>query len=320
MSKFGSKEEIISEIQSLFTKMNSGDFHAEALETLVELTRELNERALILRYKAYEEKVFGVREVTPATEPEIEIPAVETPVPEIEITVPEENQLSFEQVEEEILAAENKIAEPVFGFDLFETDASPIFSPEIKSDSFSESQFNHAFSAPEEVEETIVPVTENIVSEPIVAVPEITSTTEPTEEVITPVYTTPVATEEVLPVTEEEIIPAPTETEAIATPAADAPDVFKHFQKSDNSVGSRLMSPKLHTLTGAFGLNEKLQCIRELFKGSSEAFNIAIEKLDQQSSFEDAKRYVAQIAQQNNWDIESNLTNEFLQKIERRFM
>ncbi len=95
-------------------------------------------------------------------------------------------------------------------------------------------------------------------------------------------------------------------------------DVFKNFQGLDS--GSRLMSPKIQSLVGAFGLNEKLQCIRELYNGSSDAFNQAIEKVDNQSDFVSAKEVLSQHAIENSWDLESNLVNEFLQKVERRFL
>jgi hypothetical protein len=80
------------------------------------------------------------------------------------------------------------------------------------------------------------------------------------------------------------------------------------------------MSSKLQTLVGCFGLNDKLQCIRELFQGSSESFNQAIDQLDNQPDFSAAKRVLAQYAQQYSWDLESNLTAEFIQKVERRYL
>lgn len=100
--------------------------------------------------------------------------------------------------------------------------------------------------------------------------------------------------------------------------SATTPDIFRNFQGLDS--GSRLMSPKIQTLVGAFGLNEKLQCIRELYNGSSEEFNQAIEILDNQTSFQAAKNVLSHDAVANAWDLDSNLVNEFLQKVERRFL
>ena len=75
MGNFISKEDILVEIAVLFKQMDNGNLSIEELEELVKLSRDLNERILILRYKAFEEKVFGVRPVAseiPETVEEIE--------------------------------------------------------------------------------------------------------------------------------------------------------------------------------------------------------------------------------------------------------
>jgi hypothetical protein len=97
-------------------------------------------------------------------------------------------------------------------------------------------------------------------------------------------------------------------------------DIFNRYSNtSDDSLSARLSASKLQTLVGSFGLNDKLQCIRELFGGSSEAFNQSINQLDNQTDFTAAKRVLDQLAQQFSWDLESNLTAEFIQKVERRY-
>lgn len=338
MSKFGSKEDILSAIQSLFDNIQSGRLSADEMESLVELTRELHERSLILRYKSYEEKIFGTQpetfetilektsaqETKPAVTPETVVEITPeptlipepTPVVEEEEIIEEAHSIGFEQVEEEILLAEAAPIQenPVFDFDMFEKAEEEIFTPEI---------------AEEKIEETIIPE--------VTIVPEIsetieTSETKPTE--VEEVQPAPQISfeEPAAPVVQEiakEEIPLPEELAIMNEPVIvpepepryeEQPDIFRKSTRSDDSLSSRLMSSKLETLVGAFGLNEKLQCIRELFKGSSEAFNQAIETLDQQESFANAKRVLAQYAQQNSWDLESNLTAEFIQKVERRFL
>ena len=64
MTKFESKEELIKGIESTFNLLDIGKLSMEDLENLVVQTKELYERAIILRFKAYEEKVFGeIKEV-----------------------------------------------------------------------------------------------------------------------------------------------------------------------------------------------------------------------------------------------------------------
>ena len=75
----------------------------------------------------------------------------------------------------------------------------------------------------------------------------------------------------------------------------------------------------MDTLVGSFGLNERLQYINELFDGSSEDFSNAVKTLDNQSSSQNAFLKVAEIGTLNNWDIQSETVEEFMQKIKRRY-
>ena len=60
------------------------------------------------------------------------------------------------------------------------------------------------------------------------------------------------------------------------------------FSMEDNSMSSNYQGAKIDTLIGAFGLNQKLLFINELFNGSSELFSDAIKILDAQSNFKEA--------------------------------
>lgn len=291
MSKFGSKEEILSSIQALFENIQSGSLTADEMESLVELTRELHERALILRYKSYEEKIFGIAPTKVEVQMEETFEEIEAAA-EVEEISEEPHILSFEEVEEEILEHEKQEVtndEPVFDFDMFEkAEEEDIFSPEM------------VIEPKPELEATIF---EEPISPETDVEPEVS---EPISEDAFEVESTPIFSE----------------PEPVEEPGAEVDtDIFNRYSSNtDDSLSSRLMSSKLHTLVGSFGLNDKLQCIRELFKGSSEAFNQAIEQLDNQADFSAAKRILAQFAQQYSWDLESNLTAEFIQKVERRYL
>jgi len=291
MSKFGSKEEILSSIQVLFENIQLGSLTADEMESLVELTRELHERALILRYKSYEEKIFGFE--VPQVEVQIEETIGEIEVAsDVEEISEEPHILSFEEVEEEILEHEKQEVvndEPVFDFDMFEKAEEEIFAPEMIIEPTIEIEESNIFEEP---------IEEEIQSDPEVLAPIADDTFEVES---TPIFSEP---------------------EPIVEPAPEVnTDIFNRYSNTaDDSLSSRLMSAKLQTLVGSFGLNDKLQCIRELFAGSSEAFNQAIEQLDNQADFTAAKRVLAQFAQQFSWDLESNLTAEFIQKVERRYL
>lgn len=292
MSKYGTMKEIAAQIQGLLEKMQLGRLNAAELEELVSLTRDLNEKVLIVRYKAYEQKVFGhtspveaaiVSEVVPEPEP--------TEEPEPEVQVMQEENTVIPEVE---IPAESG-EEPLFGFDLFAAADE-------------ETQSRDAFQIGEMVKEESIEIvsvehTEEVIEDNL---PEEEITIQ--EEVINRGETIQVVEE---PVKEREEAPVQQETPA--------QDIFKHFRTIDESA-SPFMNPKIATLTTAFGLNERLQCVRELFQGSSEAFVSTIETVDKMNSFAEAKQYLSSVAMQNNWNLEGNLVKEFIQKIERRFL
>ena len=370
MSKFGSKEEILSAIQALFENIQSGSLTADEMESLVELTRELHERTLILRYKSYEEKIFGIAPENIEVQDEEAFEEMEVETENTKISE-ERPMLAFEEVDVEILEYEKQelaIDEPVFDFDMFEKaeEKADMFSPEIivepapelEPTIFEEPIAAEVYSEPEisesfadeflEVENTPVfsepeptifdePIAAELYSEPEISEPfadeflEVEDTPVFSEPVPT-IFDEPIAAElysepeisepfadEFLEVENTLVVSKP---EPIVEEAADVnTDVFNRYSNtSDDSLSARLMSTKLQTLVGSFGLNDKLQCIRQLFGGSSEAFNQAIEQLDSQTDFTAAKRILAQLAQQFSWDLESNLTAEFIQKVERRYL
>ncbi len=329
MSKFGSKEEILSAIQALFENIQSGSLTADEMESLVELTRELHERALILRYKSYEEKIFGIAPQKSDVQVEEPFEEMEAETENAEIS-DEPSILSFEEVEEEILEHEKQELvndEPVFDFDMFEKAEEDLFVPEIIVELAPEMEtsiFDEPMAEENDIEtEITAPFADEsleVENTPIFSEPEPSIFDEP----ITEVNDIETETSELIADESFEVDSTPifSEPEPIVEDAAEVnTDIFNRYSNtSDDSLSARLSASKLQTLVGSFGLNDKLQCIRELFGGSSEAFNQSINQLDNQTDFTAAKRVLAQLAQQFSWDLESNLTAEFIQKVERRYL
>jgi hypothetical protein len=75
----------------------------------------------------------------------------------------------------------------------------------------------------------------------------------------------------------------------------------------------------LESLIGAFTLNEKLQFINELFDGSSDDFSSNVKQLDQLASIDAARNMIAELADTFNWDTESEIVEDFIYKICRRY-
>jgi hypothetical protein len=267
MSKFDTKEELLVSIQLLFNNLKIGKLSEEDMETLVNSTRELHERALILRYKAYEHKIYG------ETATELNDVVIPEPVHEHLLVEPEIPSIDLEK--------KKAIVEP-----------KHVETP----------SFDMSFSLFDQLEE---PQKEEVI------LPMESSVKEPENEIDN--FTVSEALESV------EIIPTP-ETTAPTIETSSAPkDMFDKMLEQDNSLGAKLMFSKIESLQTAFGLNEKLQIIRELFRGSSEDYTQAIQILDVQPNFEQAKTILSNFTLEYAWELDTPIAIEFVQKIARRY-
>lgn len=241
---------LIKEIESYISKLETASLTMDELFELEKLTRKLHERSIILRYKAFENKV-GIEA------PKVEEKAIEEPV----IETQEEPELPVEEEKEEELE-----------FKIFDNEE--------------EEDLGFVFEAPEEDEEPEAKIEEEI----------------------------PVAPkEEVKP---QEVEPEPPVEES--KPASEGGSFLDRFKAPDNSLGSQLAGSKLDSLIGAFGLNEKLMFINELFDGSSEMFSDAIKSLDSKNGMDEANAMLENLAEEHSWDPEEEAVAEFIVYIQRR--
>ena len=271
MSKFDTKEDLLVSIQLLFNNMKIGKLSEDDMETLVSSTRELYERALILRYKAYEHKIYG-DVVETSNETVIPAQTHEHIVVEPEIPV-------IEPIEEQPIVEVKETEAPSFdmSFSLFDQLEEPNDTKVEHDTLVSESDFQ-----------------EPIIEEDTFVVNEAVESVE--------VVQTPIAEEIAVPIVE--------------TPSAPK-DLFDKMLEQNKSLG--LMFTKIDSLQGAFGLNEKLQIIRELFNGSSEAFTQAIQIFDMQPDFTHAKTILSNFTLEYSWELDTPIVIEFVQKIARRY-
>lgn len=254
---------LIEEIAALLVKIKSGEATPDELEAFAAATSQLNERAIILRYKAYEAQVYG----NP-------VPVTETAVPEAPAPVKEERTPVVETPEFHPEPQE----EP--SFDLFGMD--------------NEEEEEEETIGFELIEEKVEEIPEE---EPIIHAPE-------------PVYEK-----------EEEKAPEYAEPPRVA-PIENTQDlhpIYKKLTSNGATLAERLMSVRLDTLKGAFGFNERLQIIQELFNGSNEEFNSLIEQLETISSKEEGRALVSSYANKYHWDVDSQLAIELVQKVERKY-
>lgn len=299
MSRFGSKEDILRVIETQFSQMQTSRLSMEDLETLVDHARELYERTLILRYKAYEEKVFGeAKEVLEQPEATLSGGVDEAVFEETE--APQAEWLDdAPAVEEPRSESDEAESEPVFDFSLFdeaEEKEMPVFQLHTEPEAVSGNAISEA-SENSNTEDSVLAESE----------PEQQLEEHPIDsmEEETPMFTEP-----------EPIQPIEQEKEAAQNQEE---DLFKNILQTDDSLASRFMLSKLDTLVGSFGFNEKFQCVQELFGGSGDDFNQAIEVLDNQHNFEEAKKQLLFYVHLNKWNLQSEVAIEFIRKVERRY-
>ncbi len=258
---------LIEEITALWAKIKSGEAALDELEAFTAATGQLNERAIILRYKAIEAKVYG------------------TPAPEV---ISESPALTVEEIAP-IIEAQEEPSFDLFGIDN-ELEEEPLPTNEVVSEVEEEDE-----EIPfEMVEEHADPIIEE---EPIAAFVEPVQEMEEVKEVQTP----------------EPAFAAPIENTQGLHP------IYGKLNSNDGTLAARLMSVRLETLKGAFGFNERLQIIQELFNGSNDEFNHLIDQLESIPSKEEARSLVSSYANKYHWDVESQLAIELVQKVERKY-
>jgi len=247
MENLESYKKRIKAIEEFSGRLESGELSIDELVQLETLTRELYERTVIFKYKAFENKV------NPITESPLNV----------------EDEIDF--VED---TAENEVeeSEPTIDFSIFD-------APQIVEEPEAEVQIDE-----ELVENTISEVVQEVV-------PEVT-------------------------IQGEVIVEAPVVEKHNS---AQGQSFWEQLNMNSNSVSTQFEGAKIDTLVGAFGLNEKLRYINDLFDGSSESFSEAIKLLDTQSNLDTAKIKSSELAIKHGWDAEEESVVDFLMMVNRRY-
>ena len=278
---------ILGHLQNGVEKLESGHLSPEDMELLVEDAKELYERMVILRYKIYETNVLGVKEAVISAsirQTEIETPidlfgSIDEPTPAPAFEVTFAND---EPSESTIGDEEATLEEDLFEEEVIEEEASEEETIEqelIEEETIVENLFEEVEEEASE-EETIE---QELIEE------------ETIEEVVT-----------------EQAAPSSWEPEF----SGDQPIWMAEMEA--NIRDNRSVFP-LESLIGAFTLNEKLQFINELFDGSSDDFSSNVKQLDQLASIDAARNMIAELADTFSWDKESEIVEDFIYKICRRY-
>jgi len=290
---------ILSNLTERLSVLENGNLTQAEMELLVEDAKELYERLIVLRYKIYELNVLGPKEVSE--------PVVSAHIDPITEEVEQASFDLFEMNEEEVSAKEEA---PVMDFQMEE--------PEIPSaeaslfDVVMETPAVSTESPAEESSEELVHEEELVEESGIVSLAVEMEETEEKEA------------EAVLEESPDVEAPAiSTETAAnflddIQDPESTSINSAWILQIEQTIRSDRSVFP-LETLIGSFSLNEKLQFINELFDGSSDAFSTATKKLDASENMAQAREQLSEFSSTYNWDLESEIVEDFIFKICRRY-
>lgn len=302
-------KELVDKLNGLVKSLENGELSMEEVSTLEDVTRKLHERSIILRYKAFETSVLDASasdEIVSEEEAVVSEPA-QDPSPEIEPTEPTE---SVQEPQEE---------EPTFDFAIFDEEPEEVSTPEMSVMDFSTPEpesANEEVVAPEptEVAEKEIPASEPVSEEvEVPTIPSIEAEPEVTAEEKAVEIETEVVEAEIQDTKETPVA----ETEPV--PSVSGASFLDKFAQQDNSLAGRFSAGPLDSLIGAFGLNERLRFINDLFDGSSEKFSDAIKALDAQSGLDAAREKVAGYAEENDWDPEEEVVAEFMNYLNRRY-
>lgn len=343
--------ELVSTIQSLLGKIEEGTVTQSEMEQLVSNARELNERLIVLRYKVYEQGIFEIT-TAPQQELEVELPEIELNL-EINnepqtIEINEVNQNIASEEFDEDHAFSEALNEALKDFTPEELNFEPSqnevpSSPEVElnnplnSDLFSsdsnEDEPNVVLNFENQDEEQIIQestfISTSFDEETNAEVQEITH--QQTSVIESEETTTFIESEETIKITvieNQEGNVNVTTNEPIANESS--ANTQSQVSTSDSVIENKLKSIEqsirinysivpLETLIGSFTLNERLQFINELFEGSSDSFSSAVKKLDLLDGLDSARAAVGEFASIKNWDLDSEIVEDFLVKICRRY-
>ena len=297
---------ILSNLTERLSLLESGHLTQAEMELLVEDSKELYERLIILRYKLYETNVFVPQasvepifsETTSPMMEEVEVPAFDLfeMSEEEEVTLDEEvPTLHFQSEVPEIPMVEASL------FDLAVETPSPTMD-------FTTEEAHHDEPVAEEPEieesfDEFLATTESDYIEKSNLEDEHMEEEEASVEIQEPAISAE---------------PQANFLDDITNPESTSINSAWILQIEQTIRSDRSVFP-LETLIGSFSLNEKLQFINELYDGSSDAFSSATKKLDTCQNMSEAREQLSDFSSTYNWDLESEIVEDFIFKICRRY-
>ncbi len=111
-----------------------------------------------------------------------------------------------------------------------------------------------------------------------------------------------------------------TDTAIPPEPVKEKPVTKPAQKKSDESVAEKLQHKKITDLKSVIGINEKFQFINELFEGSMNEYNVALDQINNFSSLSEAIIYLANLKEVYKWNLDNPIASNFEELVQRRFI
>jgi hypothetical protein len=285
-------QDLIEEMKSLFQKIQTGKASVGEIEAFSAAASQVHERAVVLRYKAYEAKVFGT-EITAEAVAVVEDLQDDGKINSSFSEEEAKEHLSFDfQLEE--------AEEQSLGFDLFQGENKASLLAKENIEDKNETPIHTKEDA------TVESIRDNTDTEI-----SFTQEKEIHEEAHSNQSDKLVEIEEVKNTKSDEAQPM--------SANSDLHPIYGKLPQDMNSLSARILSVRLDSLKGAFGFNERVLIIQELFNGSSEDFSSALDEIDSIQQKPTARTRVSELAYKNDWKLDSEVAIDFIQKVERKF-
>lgn len=275
-------KDLSKKIHKKIDKLEDGKLHLDEIEELVNDTRDLYERLVVVKFKAYEK--YG--EPSSAKEEEIveEVKeVVEEVIPEKE-PVKEEAPFDFSEG-----ITETEVEQPAFDFDLGDDSTQ---------------------EEPEPIEEE--PAKESIEPEPLMVKSD--DVTVKTHE--EPKETFPKA-DDVKTNTSDIFMESHVEKHE----PEDVNTLNSQLKaEEEESLRKKLQKTPIADLKSEISIAKKFEYITFMFDGKNELYEEAINALNSCSNGDEAKDKLNEFSTKYNWDLENKSIMKFVELVERRYL
>jgi hypothetical protein len=281
MSKFSSTQELIVRISANLDKINSSEVKVQDFEDLLVETRELYERSLVLRFKAFEKHLAG-------------------------------ESLN-------VHVTSNEFSESTINAKTFHVEGMKESEKQIPADSENfvlsnhESGFEFAlFGEIHPQEESLTPDLDGVIDLPIQELPLPQNTKADNQEVAKnkdaeQIVNTP---------TLEAVREIPVDFNKPISGGSILDKLASNSQS--NSLADQLKNTRISSIASSLTLNDRIRFAKNLFEGNSETFNSSVQLIDSQNSLNDALELMRQYSDRFNWNQEDKNIMDFYELVERR--